>query len=139
MNETWLPAVGWGGYEVSIEGRVRSIARTVSRRDGTTQRFRGRELRPFRNSEGYWVVRLSMPGKRAVERVHRIVATAFVAPGHTTETVNHKDGNKSNNRADNLEWATRSENTKHSIANGLGNYVPPLRKRPPHPQPETRR
>ncbi len=138
MSAQWRPVVGWTGwYEVSNLGQVRGTSRTSQRRDGTAQNWVGRELRPFPNYKGYLVVRLSRPGKRLQARVHRLVAEAFLPAGHTVETVNHKDGDKTNNRASNLEWATRSENTRHAVANGLGDYVPPWRKRaarrPPPP------
>ena len=50
---------------------------------------------------------------------HRIIATAFCPRESGKDYVNHKDGNKSNNSADNLEWVTRSENTLHSFRTGL--------------------
>ena len=67
------------------------------------------------NKLGY--VRIKINGKRY--GLHRLVAELFVPnPEHKTE-VNHKDGNKFNNRADNLEWITRSENQKHAYKLGL--------------------
>ena len=109
MQETWRPIPGWLSYEVSDLGNVRHIGgKPVSQ--GTT-------------TKGYLVVRLNTP--RSTARVHRLVALVFLAPAHTQETVNHKDGDKKNNKVSNLEWATRRENTLHSIANGLGPYTPP--------------
>ena len=67
------------------------------------------------NNLGY--VRIKINGKRY--GLHRLIAELFVPnPEHKSE-VNHKDGNKLNNRADNLEWATRSENQKHAYRIGL--------------------
>lgn len=125
----WKSVVGWEGlYEVSDTGRVRSNARTSIRSNGTVQSWPAREMKCYPNSSGYLIVRLSKPGTRGLARVHRLVAEAFLPSAHTTETVNHKDGVKTNNEIGNLEWATRSENTRHAIANGLGDYVPPWRK-----------
>jgi NUMOD4 motif-containing protein/HNH endonuclease len=122
----WKQVVGWEGwYEVSEHGDVRSVERTSYRRDGTVQTWRGRNLRTYATQKGYLLVRLSRPDKRATERVHRLVALAFLPEAHTTETINHKDGVKTNNAWSNLEWTTRRENTLHSIANNLGNYIPP--------------
>ncbi len=52
-------------------------------------------------------------------RVHRLVCQAFHGPPETGQEVNHLDGVKTNNSAQNLEWATRSENLKHAHATGL--------------------
>ena len=64
---------------------------------------------------GYARVRIK--GKRY--KIHRLVAETFIPNPEDKREVNHKDGNKLNNRADNLEWATRSENQKHAYAIGL--------------------
>lgn len=128
--ELWRPAIGWEGfYEVSNLGSVRGTDRQSWRSNGTVQTWRGRGLTPFENGKGYLLVRLSRPGRRATVRVHRMVGAAFLPPAHTTETINHRDGIKTNNHASNLEWATRRENTLHSIANGLGTYCPPIETR----------
>lgn len=51
--------------------------------------------------------------------IHRLVASAFLPNPEGKATINHKDGNKSNNHIDNLEWATYSENVQHAVQNGL--------------------
>ena len=133
----WKPVLGWEGhYEVSDTGLVRGVDRTNARSDGTVQSWQSAPLEPILNGQGYHIVRLSRPGSRGMARVHRLVALAHLPVGHTTETVNHKDGNKANNAASNLEWATRRENTLHAIANDLGDYAPPgSRKRAALPPP----
>ena len=130
MTETWRPVVGWEGwYEVSHLGNVRGTSRTSVRSDGTTQTWPGRSLRLLHRHDGYVCIHLSRPGKRKMVRVHRLVGEAFLEPAHTTETINHKNGSKSDNRVVNLEWATRTENTNHSIQIGLGSYTPPFMPR----------
>ena len=67
-----------------------------------------------KTGNGYLSVRVDHVPKM----VHRLVATHFVPKIEDKTIVNHKDGNKLNNRADNLEWCTQAENIAHSIANG---------------------
>lgn len=64
---------------------------------------------------GYMRVRI----KGRHYKIHRLVAETFIPNPENKREVNHKDGNKLNNRADNLEWATRSENQKHAYKVGL--------------------
>ena len=61
---------------------------------------------------------LGFKANKGMQYVHRLVAKAFVPMVEGKNIVNHKDGNKMNNRADNLEWCTQAENIAHSIANG---------------------
>lgn len=84
--------------------------------------YEGRIHYPTKREDGYYVVRtgISFINDR-VYRIHRLVAKTFIPnpdPEHFTD-VNHIDGNKSNNRADNLEWCDRSYNLKHSYDIGL--------------------
>lgn len=73
------------------------------------------ELTRIPMSHGYLSVSLSKNGRGTHTLVHRIVATAFLPNPEDKRTVNHKNGNKHDNRLDNLEWATYSENHKHSF------------------------
>lgn len=92
------PVVGYEGcYEVSDAGDVRN-ART------------GHVLRPQRCTNGYVSQQLGRGSRRLV---HRLVAAAFV-PGDNTLQVNHKNGVRDDNRAENLEWLTCSDNHRHS-------------------------
>lgn len=91
-------------YAVSDKGRVRNL------RTDTL-------ISPYKNSHGYLFVKLSNCGRTKCFRVHRIVAKIFVEnPDEKTKIyVHHKDHNKENNSADNLEWVTAQENTDHEI------------------------
>jgi hypothetical protein len=104
MNkDSWQPIARWGGrYEVSEDGRVR-------RSDGTI-------LKQWKNDCGYPLVRLSRP--RAVERVHRLVAEAFVPNPTGRPCVNHINNDRADNRASNLEWCTQKENLIHASKQG---------------------
>lgn len=72
-------------------------------------------LKPQLRGSGYFFIRIK--GKNY--NVHRLVAKYFINNPYNLEQVNHKDGNKQNNKFDNLEWCTRSYNQKHAYANNL--------------------
>lgn len=72
-------------------------------------------LKPQPNGKGYLRVCI---GKQLMF-VHRLVAEKYIPNPDNKEQVNHKDGNKLNNCADNLEWVTNQENRDHAVANGL--------------------
>lgn len=76
---------------------------------------RGNPLKPSVNPNGYEIVQLMVEGKQIGKAVHTLVARAFVPGFKDGLQVNHKDGDKRNNKADNLEWVTAKENTRHSI------------------------
>lgn len=61
-------------------------------------------------------------GKKHYKRVHRLVANTFIENPNNLPQVNHKDGNKLNNKVDNLEWCSNRENTQHGYDNGLYRY-----------------
>lgn len=124
MKETWKPIKGYEGYyEVSDHGRVRSLERSVPARGSKNREHNrvipGRMLMSAKNDTGYLVVVLAKEGKAKSVRVHRLVAEAFVHNPNLKicVEVNHKDCNKENNKADNLEWVTRRENIDHAKEN----------------------
>ena len=103
MTEVWRDVPRYEGlYQVSNCGRVRSTR---------TQQV----LRPDRSVHGgYLRYTLSANNRAARYRAHRLVAEAFVPNPYNKPQVNHKNGIKTDNRADNLEWCTASENQRHS-------------------------
>lgn len=78
-------------------------------------------LKPYINLRGYYSVCLVKHNKPKTYRLHRIVAQAFIPNPDNKPQVNHIDGDKSNNKAENLEWCTQSENMKHAFRIGLCN------------------
>lgn len=120
MAEEWRAVVNYEGlYEVSNLGRVRSLERVILTSHGVLRRYRGCLLRQT-TTTGYHLVGLSKEGCETHIFVHRLVAIAFCdKPLNGQIQVNHKNGIKSDNRAMNLEWATRSENMQHAIRSGL--------------------
>lgn len=114
MNEIWKDVVGYEGlYQVSNLGRVKSYYGKNGRLTTEPRMLSGK-----RDKDGYIEVRLCKQGKVAYKRIHRIVASHFLT-GDTSLQVNHVDGDKSNNRVDNLEFTTPKENVTHAHKTGL--------------------
>ena len=111
MAEIWKPIRWIDGYSVSNTGRVRN--------DNTTK-ILSQSVRS--HTSDYLSVTLphgeNGENKTRVN-VHRLVAETFLERETPDLVVNHKDGNKHNNAAENLEWVTRSENDRHAFALGL--------------------
>lgn len=111
MRELWRTIGGYEGlYEVSTFGRVRSLPRNYGYGTIAAPII----LKPEVIKGGYLRVRLSKYGKRERFLINRLVATAFVPNPHNKPIVNHLDTVRTNNRADNLEWATYKENSNHA-------------------------
>lgn len=83
------------------------------------QRRPAKVLSPYLARHGYLEVAVMVDGKRTKYRVHRLVARAFVSGHFEGASVDHLDGEKTNNRAANLEWVTLSENTRRQWESGL--------------------
>lgn len=113
--EEWKPIEGYEGfYEVSNWGRVRSIPRKVPCKNGMIQSVKGGMRKPCHYSNGYCFVILSKDGEPKMHLLHRLVARAFL--GKSQLEVNHKNGDKDDNRAENLEYMSHSQNIKHSYS-----------------------
>lgn len=87
----------------------------VVRSDGSIVNRKGKPVKPWLESNGY--MKASVRGKKYY--IHRLVAENFCEGRRDGLEVNHRDGNKLNNEASNLEWVTRRQNTAHAVESGL--------------------
>jgi hypothetical protein len=114
--EVWKDIPGYEGlYQVSSLGRIKSLDR--HRMDG--RHYRERILKPSSDLAGYLSVELCKEGTGKRILVHRLVAQVFVPNPENKKEVNHINGTKADNRSENLEWNTSSENQLHAFRTGL--------------------
>lgn len=129
MKEVWKDIKDYEGlYQVSNLGRVRSLDRYIETfiknqigRYKCTKFYKGYILKQ-QTYQGYKCVQIHTNGQYKWEKVHRLVAETFIPNSNNLPQVNHIDGNKENNKVDNLEWCTHSENIKHAYNNNLINH-----------------
>ena len=115
--EEWKDIDDFDGYEVSNFGNVRGKDRLRKGKHGL-RLTNGQPIKQVFNKKGYPEVRFRKNGTHT-RLVHRLVAKAFIPNCDNKSQVNHIDGNKLNNRADNLEWVSNSENQLHAYKLGL--------------------
>jgi len=117
--EVWKDVKGYEGlYQVSNMGRVKSLERTVIRKNGKKQTIRERILKPIVGQDGYLLVNLyDSSGKRKSFYAHRLVCETFLDNPENKPCVNHIDENKTNNVVSNLEWCTYKENNNYGTRN----------------------
>ena len=126
MKEVWKDIRGYEGYyQVSNLGRVKSLqTKKYSHiKKCAIVVMREKILKPHPDTKKYLLVDLKKDGKRNTQKVHRLVAEAFVPNDNNYPQVNHKDENKQNNCVENLEWCTPQYNleygtTRKRIAQG---------------------
>lgn len=100
-------------YAISNLGNVKNIKK-------------GNILTPYLNPNGYLSYTFCQKGIKKTFRIHRLVALYFIDNPNNLPYVNHKDGNKTNNRAENLEWCTAKENDNHARLNELKKQEKPI-------------
>lgn len=93
---------------------------TITRDGEIISKRNNKPLKPYISKSGYYTVDLYLDDKRVKQMVHRLVALKYIhCDNQLKNTVNHKDGNKLNNKVSNLEWLTQAENNRHAM-NVLG-------------------
>ena len=115
MSEPWLPIPSWPGYHANASGQIRGR--------------RGWVLIGGSDGKGYLQVTLWKGGKSHCKKVHRLICRTFHGPHPAgVSDVAHYDGNRSNNAAANLRWATRADNVADMVRHGT------ILKRELHPR-----
>ena len=105
IKETWMSVKEYPNYKISNYGKIYNIKTNIF-------------LKPRDNGKGYLYVNLYKNSKTKRYYVHRLVATYFLPNPENKREVNHKNLDRTDNRAENLEWITSSENQKHKYENG---------------------
>lgn len=122
MEEIWKNVIGYEDcYMVSNLGNVKSLTRQIKSAIRNNNKItRDGRLLTIKNAKtGYKFIMLYKNGTQKIGLIHRLVATAFLLNSSEKKAVNHLDGDKANNRLENLEWCTYKENKKHAKENGL--------------------
>ena len=120
MEEIWKDIDGFQNfYQISNFGRIKSFKKES----------KGKILKNTNKNGDYFSVVLKNKNKTLYAKIHRLVAEAFIPNPNNLPCVNHIDGNKQNNKVENLEWVTYKENFEHSKNMGLWKYNYPYKKK----------
>lgn len=116
-KEVWKPVPNYSSYQASNLGRIKTFNWKGSGKEAI--------MKPSEDKQGYLrtVLKRDTDGKLCTVKVHRIIAQTFISNPENKETVNHKNGIKTDNKSKNLEWATRKEQAIHAYKLGLCSSV----------------
>lgn len=118
-EEIWKTYPDYHFIEASNLGRVRTVDRIVNSKNGREYHIKGRVLKQHLQKNGYMSVSFRMCGKKVLLLVHRIIAACFCPNPNNYPQVNHKDNDRTNNVADNLEWCTLEYNIAYREKYGI--------------------
>lgn len=122
--ETWKPVIGYETlFEISDMGNIRSFRKPSVNRWGAYFK-NAKALAPHHDKKGYLRIRLwrSKTEKFVTHKMHRLVAQHFIDNPLNLPQINHKNGIKDDNRAENLEWCDNRYNQIHALKTGLKKY-----------------
>jgi hypothetical protein len=120
QEEFWVDIIGCEGYyQISNKCNVRSLERKIINSKGVVINFQSKMLKVVKGKLGYVHVGINIQGYKRQVRVHRIFALAFLPNPLNKPQINHINGIKHDNRIENLEWCTPSENRIHALKTGL--------------------
>lgn len=112
--EIWKSIFGYEGfYEVSNLGNIKSLNYHNTKQE--------KILKPKRDKDGYLLIILSKNNKQRTFKIHRLVAEAFIPNTENKPQVDHKNKERDDNRVENLQWLTASENNKKGFLQGRVN------------------
>lgn len=118
--EVWSKIKDYEGiYEISTFGRIKSLSRLKKGVENTSYLTKEKILKNVFDKDGYCLINLYKNNKSKTFKIHRLVALHFIENTLNKEQVNHINGIKTDNRIENLEWCTHSENMKHALINKL--------------------
>lgn len=124
-NEIWKPIIKYDGlYEASNKGRIRRSGKPTRIKNHPYNKIRVYKKsikKIFLNSAGYYRVNISTGSYDRHVLVHRLIAEAFIPNPLNKKTVNHKNFNRKDNRVENLEWMTNSEQSYHAYRSNRRN------------------
>ena len=111
--EKYIVINEFDNYAISNLGNIKNIKK-------------GNILTPYLNTNGYLTYTFCQNGVKKTFKLHRLVALYFIDNPNNLPYVNHKDGDKTNNKVENLEWCTAKENDVHARSSGLKNQEKPI-------------
>ena len=109
-----------GIYEVNELGQVRSVDRKVECKDGKIKKRKGKELKPQMDQAGYTRIGLHKNGVAKTREVHRLVAETLLPNPDNLPEIHHKNHDRKDNRVENLQWVTRTEQFDDHLRAALG-------------------